>query len=475
MGDEQLDFIPLGGESDSEEEISNGSRQGDTPRNGLVHGDADDDPPWSMQNYTHREVAHNLHTEITDYVKWLRPTSLEHKQRQDLISRVRSTVKSIWSDAELCVFGSVATKLYLPNGDVDLVVLSRKGDLNIKGNLYKLARKLVMRNIAIAEPEVVSGAKVPIVKFKDVNTGIQVDICFEQDGGVRAIKCIEKWLREWPGLESLVFVVKAFLRQRNLSEVYLGGLGSFSVICMVVSFLQLHPKLATHEINEHQNLGVLLLEFFELYAFNFSYNDVTIDPRYAKYMKKPRHFFRFGQEHLLSIMDPLDDHNNISQASREILSVRAAFGDAFGELLDALYARRSDGRGVLHTILPERFNRPPLAARDHSVIYRPSHRPVEKAVRKKRNRQSAPTAGDDAASQVTFGRQVAVPRRKSGIVYGLHQNSAKDAGVVYISDDDDYVPRPFLPPKKSAPRSVSSEQVRAYWSGKGGRELSPRK
>lgn len=42
---------------------------------------------------------------------------------------------------------------------------------------------------------------------------------------------------------SLVLLVKAFLNQRGMNEVFTGGLGSYSIICLVVSFLQVSPNL----------------------------------------------------------------------------------------------------------------------------------------------------------------------------------------------------------------------------------------
>lgn len=37
---------------------------------------------------------------------------------------------------------------------------------------------------------------------------------------------------------SMVLLVKAFLAQRGMNEVFTGGLGSYSIICLVISFLQ---------------------------------------------------------------------------------------------------------------------------------------------------------------------------------------------------------------------------------------------
>ena len=39
-------------------------------------------------------------------------------------------------------------------------------------------------------------------------------------------------------------VVKLFLNQRSLNEVYSGGLGSYAIVCMTVSFLQVRFYMA---------------------------------------------------------------------------------------------------------------------------------------------------------------------------------------------------------------------------------------
>lgn len=54
----------------------------------------------------------------------------------------------------------------------------------------------------------------------------------------------------YPVLPYLIFVLKQFLLQRDLNEVFTGGISSYSLILMVISFLQVqkdkdsrtHPK-----------------------------------------------------------------------------------------------------------------------------------------------------------------------------------------------------------------------------------------
>lgn len=65
-----------------------------------------------------------------------------------------------------------------------------------------------------------------------------VDISLSQTNGVEAGKMINQFLSEMPALRALVLVIKSFLNQRSMNEVYSGGLGSYSIVCLAVSFLQ---------------------------------------------------------------------------------------------------------------------------------------------------------------------------------------------------------------------------------------------
>ena len=45
-------------------------------------------------------------------------------------------------------------------------------------------------------------------------------------------------MQEYPNLPYLVLVLKQFLLQRDLNEVFTGGISSYSLILLTVSFLQ---------------------------------------------------------------------------------------------------------------------------------------------------------------------------------------------------------------------------------------------
>lgn len=220
--------------------------------------------------------------------------------------------------------------------------------------------------------KIIAKAKVPIVKFVTAHGRFSVDISVNQGNGVTAGKMIKQFLAELPALRSLVLVIKSFLSQRSMNEVFTGGLGSYSIVCLVISFLQMHPKIRRGEIDPSKNLGVLVLEFFELYGCYFNYYEVGISLRDGGtyFNKAQRGWLDYGQPKLLSIEDPGDScesaldivplailtmlnlANDISRGSYGIAKVRTTLAGAHGIMTAAAYSRaeivsaRRDGRYV---------------------------------------------------------------------------------------------------------------------------------
>ena len=75
-------------------------------------------------------------------------------------------------------------------------------------------------------------------------------------------------------------VMNCLQAQRKLNETYSGGVGSFVLCTMVISFLQMRQRIITAKRLEESavtnNLGCLLMEFLTLYGTTFNYIDVGI-------------------------------------------------------------------------------------------------------------------------------------------------------------------------------------------------------
>lgn len=186
--------------------------------------------------------------------------------------------------------------------------------------LHALANTLKRSGIT-SRVTIIAKAKVPIVKFVTTHGRFNVDISINQANGVVGGEMVIGFLRDMHGnggkgsmaLRSLVMIAKAFLSQRSMNEVYTGGLGSYSIVCLAVSFLQMHPKIRRGEIDAEKNLGVLVMEFFELYGCYFNYEEVGISVRDGGtyFSKRQRGWYDYYKGNLLSIEDPADPCGSI--------------------------------------------------------------------------------------------------------------------------------------------------------------------
>ncbi|QPG73480.1 hypothetical protein FOA43_000791 [Brettanomyces nanus] len=298
--------------------------------------------PW-LRNNNHTkqlEVSDWLTMEIKDFIKYISPSKEEIEARNGVVHRLSEAISELWPDAELHCFGSYATDMYLPGSDIDTVIISKGRKYDNKSALYQLSSFLRTHKLGKCI-ETIAKAKVPIIKFIDPRTGFHIDISFERDNGVSAAKIIISWIDSTPGLRELVMIVKQFLAVRRLNEVHTGGLGGFAIICLAYSFLSLHPRIITKSIDPLQNLGVLLIEFFELYGFNFGYDEIAIAFKHktqASYIsKRSNPNLLSNNPFSLAIQDPQDPDNNISRGTFNLRDIKRSFGGAYEMLVNKCY------------------------------------------------------------------------------------------------------------------------------------------
>ncbi|CAF1302882.1 unnamed protein product, partial [Adineta ricciae] len=90
--------------------------------------------------------------------------------------------------------------------------------------------------------QIINGATVPIIKLTDRKTDVKVDMSFNMNNGLRSAQLVLHYLEEYPYLKYLVYVLKQYLLQLNLNEVWTGGISSYSLILMLVCFFQTYYK-----------------------------------------------------------------------------------------------------------------------------------------------------------------------------------------------------------------------------------------
>ncbi|XP_028317690.1 terminal nucleotidyltransferase 4A isoform X2 [Gouania willdenowi] len=289
--------------------------------------------PWKSRQYSPGVLG--LHEEVMDFYNFMSPRPEEAAMRKEVVKRIEMIIKELWPTADVQIFGSFSTGLYLPTSDIDLVVFG-KWD---RPPLQELEQALRKHNVA--EPfsiKVLDKATVPIIKLTDQETEVKVDISFNVETGVKAACFIKDYVKKYPVLPYLIFVLKQFLLQRDLNEVFTGGISSYSLILMVISFLQLHPRIDAR--NPSENLGVLLIEFFELYGRHFNYLKTGIRIKnggaYIAKEEMMKLMINGYRPSMLCIEDPLLPGNDVGRGSYGAMHVKQVFDYAYTILSHAV-------------------------------------------------------------------------------------------------------------------------------------------
>lgn len=352
------DDLDLGGKPKSQEEIKDGKKDRKKEEDKTTKPPAKKvkvetllykGMPWLKRAFPKGiSTVERLHHEIVEFINWMAPTEEERYARKACIDKVRAVVGKLWDPAlvQLGVFGSMSTEFYVPSSDIDLVLTfdgeAFESDGTNAPNLRRLAKHLLAAKIPEAKSlQVISKARVPIIKYIDAATGYPVDIALNATSGTESAQLIKEQSASFPALRPLTLLLKQFLDMRGLNEVYTGGVGSYAVTCLVLSFLQIHPLLQANYIRAHENMGVMLMELFELYGRHFNYDAVGISvkaPNGEHYFEKePRGWLNEARPGLLAMEDPQNGENDIAKGSFSLHQVRQALDHGF-EVLQAAMA-----------------------------------------------------------------------------------------------------------------------------------------
>ncbi|KNC54751.1 PAP/25A associated domain-containing protein [Thecamonas trahens ATCC 50062] len=238
-----------------------------------------------------RRMLRGLSLEIESLAKMLAPTPAELELRSRLVESVRAAAGAMWPGAAVHLVGSSATSMFLPDSDLDLVVVGVSSDG--LGRLYHMADAL--RAVpGVVEVEVLSAATVPVVKAS-LAYGFGIDVVFDITTGVETVARMGPLLAAYPLVRPLALVLKHMLRTHRLNSAYSGGLCSHGLVLLLISMLQfmgqVSPKHVFHSctppsplpavvtppttaasLPDDQALGFCFIHFLRLYGTEFVYD-----------------------------------------------------------------------------------------------------------------------------------------------------------------------------------------------------------
>ena len=102
-----------------------------------------------------------------------------------------------------------------------------------------------------------------------------MDIVINREDGLKGLSLVMTMIELFPELRPIYFVIKAFLKYKNMHKPYKGGIGSFVLINMIVAYLQSHYKKG----NKPLYLQDHIIKFFEFYTNKLNFTEVGISIR----------------------------------------------------------------------------------------------------------------------------------------------------------------------------------------------------
>jgi non-canonical poly(A) RNA polymerase PAPD5/7 len=271
----------------------------------------------------HDSASLRLHRELLDFAKWIAPSNEEHYLRLITVNCFRGALSILWPKARVICSGSTATRSYLPNGDIDLIVYNAPREYGVYELLEMI--KWHLDDLKMFRNSTIIQASVPIIKGSDYHYGFDVDISVNSENGILNIERQKNYFKEFPGLYPTLMFLKVFLFQNGLDVPYNGGISSNTLMQMIIFVVQmLNPQ-------EAMNVGSICLRFLKCFGNEFNYVTTGLTTR-----NHGRTFSLVDANQVnyrnwcgLSIEDPQNPGVFVGRNAYECRKVREKCGQAF--------------------------------------------------------------------------------------------------------------------------------------------------
>ena len=221
----------------------------------------------------------NLHKDIIDYQIYIKDqTQGKINSIQNAINKIQSILNDFGGGLYINLYGSYATNLPMPWSDVDLLITSNTGypDSSVLRNLYTILTKMGW----VKWSKLIETTAIPLIKLviEDNMMSIQIDISLHNsiNFGLECVKLVHSFLKEYEALEPLTIACKTILKFSILNDPYKGGLSSYGLILLLVSFLQNQYESKKSISVENDNLGRIFLEFLYHYGTKFDHTKYIV-------------------------------------------------------------------------------------------------------------------------------------------------------------------------------------------------------
>ena len=246
---------------------------------------------------------------LLSFLWWLSPTKHENEVLLSLYQQCLACLQAVDPAVKLNIFGSFMYGVGTPSSDLDMNVTTSHPKLrSVRG-----IGAVLQRTHAFYDIKTIRNAKVPIVKCKHRHTGVSLDFTLNNDSGERTGLCAKRILDKYPASRLIVVFTKYILRIKGLMDVSQGGISSFALCLLAVSYLKNAPRSC--------GFVELLTGFLYHYGYTFMPASMGVDIHRTSPATKPGDICAS----MLYVLDPTDTKNNVTKACRVFLQVQQEF------------------------------------------------------------------------------------------------------------------------------------------------------
>lgn len=257
---------------------------------------------------------------------------------------VHAIISEILPSHQAILHGSRATGLATVTSDIDFSIAipniptetTKRGPSSTNPRCRKIGRRVLekIREVLIENRRFTKvgliEARIPLVTAIDHRTGLVLQ--FQTLAPVTGSReYTSYYLNEIPSLRPLLMVIRHGLKIRGLTDVFFGGIGTYSLLMMIVAALKHEPRMQSN------NLGAQLKHVLSFYSdADLEKYGFAIEPP-AKFAKRTSNqasdkvvFDAINMRsseapYLLCLQDPADPTNDLGSKSHQIKHVQATF------------------------------------------------------------------------------------------------------------------------------------------------------
>ena len=332
------------------------------------------------------EMFKILNKDLIDHQKYITETiNKKIPYLDNYINEIKEIINEKTQDYEIQIYGSYANGLCMPWSDLDLVLVNKNSNNNnaqdnnnieyvnenilIEQNndlqsdsasiantdstretfntitsqtelLYYIFQKLKNKSW-IKQQSFVENLSVKILRISlseqnsNMSNDMYIDISIENEkhNGLKCVNLVKSYLKEYPALKPITIALKAILHSANLHNSSKGGLSSYGLILMVVSYIQSQKEYFDLKNDQDIN-GKIFYGFLKHYGIYFDFNKYLIltypiNETNVVNNDKESHLNinQFSQEFI--ILDPLNSKNNVANSSFQFMNLKMAFMIAY--------------------------------------------------------------------------------------------------------------------------------------------------